>query len=188
METVSRKSARARGLAFYFTGNPCLRGHISERYVESKYCRACKPAWELENQAKVKLYQKQNRARHKDARSLITKEWRSQNLATDRSRNNQWKKDHHSEVLAYDREQRRLYPWKNKLKVSVRRAARDRAMPVWVNRQVLLEIYRQCPVGMQVDHIVPLRNKLVSGLHVPWNLQYLPALENLVKSNRFSAS
>ena len=57
--------------------------------------------------------------------------------------------------------------------------------PPWVNQdhvEQMREIYNSCPDG---DHIVPLKGELVSGLHVPWNLQHLDPLENYKKSNKF---
>lgn len=66
------------------------------------------------------------------------------------------------------------------------------ATPPWVDMRAIREIYIQAEhLGYEtgelhdVDHIVPLIHPLVCGLHVPWNLQPLPAKANNRKSNRF---
>lgn len=42
--------------------------------------------------------------------------------------------------------------------------------------------------GLEVDHIIPMKHDRVCGLHLPQNLQVIPAQENRRKGNRFTAS
>ena len=68
---------------------------------------------------------------------------------------------------------------------ALRRAYQLKATPLWANLSAIKEIYRTCPQGYHVDHIVPLKGINVCGLHCETNLQHLPALENIRKSNSF---
>ena len=68
-----------------------------------------------------------------------------------------------------------------------RRALKLQATPPWADLNKIREVYRNCPEGYQVDHIVPLQGELVCGLHVENNLQHLSAIENRQKSNKFIA-
>ena len=69
-----------------------------------------------------------------------------------------------------------------------RKATKTKATPNWLSQEqiyaikcVYIEADRltlQTGVKHEVDHIVPLSGKTVSGLHVPWNLRAIPAQEN----------
>lgn len=78
---------------------------------------------------------------------------------------------------------------------SARKAHAKKATPAWANQFFIEEIYQLAALRTKqrtggvakwhVDHIVPLRAKLVCGLHVEYNLQVIPAEENCSKSNRY---
>ena len=69
-------------------------------------------------------------------------------------------------------------------KKALRRARKRQATPPWVDLDKIKEIYKNCPSNMTVDHIKPITNPRLCGLHVPWNLQYLTRSENSKKGNR----
>lgn len=68
------------------------------------------------------------------------------------------------------------------------RAARRQATPPWLTDTQIAQIEavyeearrlsQETGVPHEVDHIVPLAGKVVSGLHVPWNLRAIPKAAN----------
>lgn len=70
-----------------------------------------------------------------------------------------------------------------------RKDVKDRT-PRWVDLREIAAFSVKCPAGHEVDHIVPLKGLIdgrpVTGLHVLWNLQYLPVADNRKKQNRIS--
>ena len=78
-----------------------------------------------------------------------------------------------------------------------RRAKKLHATLKWLNKEHFKQIKKfyieairltnKTGILHHVDHIVPLQGKNVSGLHVPWNLQVIPAFGpngNCSKGNR----
>lgn len=75
-----------------------------------------------------------------------------------------------------------------------KRALKLNATPKWLSKQqktaIKLEyqLAKWCSevmlVEYHVDHIIPLKGFKVCGLHVPWNLQVIPAKDNIKKGNK----
>jgi hypothetical protein len=107
--------------------------------------------------------------------------WRKSNQHSVRKSSSNWKKNnagHNSAIMAK------------------RRADKIQRTPAWMTKEQLAAIdklYKQAAwltritgVRWHVDHIVPLKGKNVSGLHIPDNLQVIPAWENMKKGNKLA--
>lgn len=79
-------------------------------------------------------------------------------------------------------------PKKKLAQSALRRARKLKATPSWSQIDLIREFYVNCPEGFHVDHVIPLQNPDVCGLHVLANLQYLTAEDNLKKGNKFERS
>jgi hypothetical protein len=64
-------------------------------------------------------------------------------------------------------------------------------VPAWTDRKAMRDMYKDAYVrrargeDVEVDHIVPIRSELVSGLHVPANLQIIDSGWNNLKRNEW---
>lgn len=159
MEKITRQEAKRQGLKRYFTGQPCGRGHLCERYVCDAQCYQC-------SYDKVR------------ARYLA-------DPAADSQRVLNWKRRNPEIAKASWLTWSRKNLGKNRARVSRRRAALLQRMPAWADLKAIRQFYTACPKGMTVDHIIPLNGKEVSGLHVVENLQYLTPSDNSSKKNHY---
>ena len=82
---VTRDEARAAGLLRYFTGKPCLRGHLSERHLVNGRCRTCfyllrKPRTDKARQTD-RIWGKKMRATNRDQWLTIKRAYYRKNAA-----------------------------------------------------------------------------------------------------------
>ena len=103
------------------------------------------------------------------------------------AKSKRYRAKHQERIRARKRAWKKANPGKCSYENRQREIAKIKRIPQWLTKedlQLIKEFYINRPKGYHVDHIVPLQGKNVSGLHCPWNLQYLPALENIRKGNR----
>lgn len=115
---------------------------------------------------------------------LAAAQWQRDNKERVNAKSKRWKERNSEHCKLYGKlEKRRKRAYYTALQAA-RRAAQYRATPAWADKEHILKIYEDCPVGYEVDHIVPLLGENVCGLHVSWNLQIIPKIDNRRKSNK----
>lgn len=195
---MTRSEALAAGLSVYWTGVPCKHGHLANRYVRNWTCVVCHatkaaeflPKWTAKNPEKIKQYVEKYAAK----KAITNKIWNQQN----REKCNQYAKNWHANNKAKSNVASKDWRKRNRDVMNALKMARHadilKRTPKWLSsdeKWMMKQAYEIAKVRTEmtglawhVDHVLPLRGKFVSGLHVPSNLQVIPAIDNLKKSNQ----
>jgi hypothetical protein len=185
---TTRIKARELGMRKYFTGKICKNGHLDIRYVENG-CRSCNTVkvenHYYKNHERILGWRKNNWAQNAEIINKGRREYWSENTdEINKKRRAEYKNDidwrRYLNWCAYWRD-----PAKARLNALRTHKQRSLRIPVWSESDAIKEFYDNCPIGYEVDHVIPLLGKIVSGLHVLGNLQYLTIEENRRKHNKF---
>jgi hypothetical protein len=125
-----------------------------------------------------------------------SREYRINNLAKVRARESEYVAIHHDRLSEQRRLRSRANPHKSRAHARARLIAKIFRTPKWLTADDIwmieeahaLSDLRAGLTGIKwhVDHVIPLRAIDVSGLHVPSNLQVIPASVNMAKHNTFT--
>ena len=144
---------------------------------------------------------KQRRNRYLDRKEEINAknlEWAIANPEATRKIKKRWVDNNPEKQRAIAKNCRDKRPDHYRAYVSARRKRVKTATPSWVGELeslIINEIYvhsldlkRTTGIEYHVDHIIPLNGLSVCGLHVPDNLQIIPARLNMEKGNDYEAN
>ena len=163
-----------------YLGKPCKKaGHVGVRFVSNMTCAACIGEAQKAPKRKEQLKDYRQRPHAKAYQQKYQKEY--------------------AKTSVY-KEQKHIYSRNNTAKLTAKtrkyQTSKLKRTPKWlsvddfwlIEQAYDLAQLRTQIFGFQwhVDHIVPLQGGLVSGLHVPHNLQVIPAADNQSKANKFA--
>ena len=184
---TNRTDAKKAGAKHYFTGKPCTRGHIALRKTKGVCVECMREDWVGDNERRKTLPKseasKEAGKRYYEKNKEVVKARASARPTSDKQ--------------SYKDTYRKKHPEMYKSLVSLRKRRHKNATPPWVTKEQKLTIRNLYIQAMAltkatgeryvVDHIIPLSNPDICGLHVPWNLRVITQEENLKKSNKLLA-
>jgi hypothetical protein len=183
---TTRKEAQETKATHYFTGLPCKHGHIALRKTKGTCMDCLKIEWE-ETNAKRALLPKS------EASKKAGKKYYENNKEVVKLRALSRKPE---DIIKYRKTWKAANPELVIANSKHRRTKHKQATPKWLTQEHKAQIKqfyldamlvsKVTGVPYAVDHIVPLRGELVSGLHVPWNLAVITREENSKKSNKIN--
>ena len=180
-----RRLAKMEGKTRYFTGLPCISGHVADRLTASGECVECfserSKKRRINNAEKIKERSRELYAADRENRAKKASEYRKRNPEAAKESQKKWGLANRPKRTAAE---------------NARRAAKIQATPSWLTdehkRHINLfyetaeKLRKASGIDLAVDHMVPIKGKNVTGLHVPWNLCIIGKIENSAKNNKIS--
>ncbi len=203
MQTTSRQDAIQKSMTRYYTGKPCVRGHVAERMVSTKTCVDCKNEREKIRPLRVltktqleikKVLSKKYRQESPEKCALNSKK----SYLKHKKKRNEWSLQYRNKRMIVDDN----YALKIRVQSLVNQALRVRLISkqsrtmqiigcsldefkLHIERQFLDNMTWENRSDWHIDHIVPLASAKteqdVIALNHFSNLRPLWATENLAK-------
>ena len=162
----------------------CSKCNLNEKKPMQSYCKGCISVYAKERYAnkKKQILEKQHKYIDNNREKINSRnnQYKANNLDKCNNLTKAWKQNNKSNVIASN---------------GKRRATLLSAVPKWITVDELWMIEQAYELAQlrtkvfgfkwHVDHVIPLLGKNVCGLHTPYNLQVIPAKENLKKRNFF---
>ena len=159
-----------------------------------KPCGHCKVVKDVSNFYKSSKEKTGYQSYCKDCKNLAFAKYMANKSDEHKQNCKQWDVKNKQKRLEIGRKWAANNPDKIRLKRANRRAKQVKATPEWLSDFDKLKIKcfyqvaqmrtKESGEEWHIDHIIPLRGKTVSGLHVPWNMQIIRGSENLKKHNK----
>ena len=149
------------------------------RYLHEKEARAtANKAWRAAHAEDLPAMRREYRAMNKDAIAARDRQYYAANRERIAAQRKQYRTEKAAKIAADNR---------------ARQLSKTQRTPKWLTEDdmwLMQQAYELAQVRTamfgfpwHVDHILPLRGRRVSGLHVPTNLQVIPGADNCRKSN-----
>jgi hypothetical protein len=162
----------------------CSKCKVNAKKEAQSYCVDCISTYQKERYLakKEEIIKKQKEYISKNKNSILLKNkiYKSKNADKCKQLTKDWKRNNFHKVLSFN---------------AKRRANLRNAIPTWLSDNDIWMIEQAYDIAQKrnqvfsfkwhVDHVIPLKGKTVCGLHTPYNLQVIPAKDNLIKANDF---